>query len=123
LLILRRAPIGDNQEDHDVLEDGVFVARIFLSPVAPQDRPRMWASGHNEQKCGARTREAAMNAFAKSWRGRERWRSDILREQPTMKPGMRSSASHYVCECEASTLMKKAKAAAPESNARIPIFR
>lgn len=38
-LMLKRAPIGDNQEDYDVLEDGVTVGRIFLSPVAPQDRP------------------------------------------------------------------------------------
>jgi hypothetical protein len=26
---------------------GVVVARIFLSPAAPQDRPWMWATGHN----------------------------------------------------------------------------
>jgi len=37
-LILRRAPIGWNQDDFDVLEDGVIVGRIFLSPGAPQDR-------------------------------------------------------------------------------------
>jgi hypothetical protein len=46
-LILKRAPIGPNVEDYDVLEDGVVVGRIFLSPGAPEDRPWMWASGHN----------------------------------------------------------------------------
>jgi hypothetical protein len=46
-LILKRTPIGSNLEDYDVLEDGVVVGRIFLSPGAPQERPWMWASGHN----------------------------------------------------------------------------
>jgi hypothetical protein len=30
-----------------MLEDDVLVGRIFLSPAALQDRPWMWASGHN----------------------------------------------------------------------------
>ena len=34
-LILKRAPIGDNQDDYDVLENGVVVGRIFLVPTAP----------------------------------------------------------------------------------------
>jgi hypothetical protein len=56
-----------------VLEDGVVVGRIFLSPGAPQERARMWASGHNgDIPCAALgdepTREAAMAAFAKSRR-------------------------------------------------------
>jgi hypothetical protein len=46
-LILKRAPIGSNQDDYDVLEAGVVVGRILVSPAAPQDRPWMWASGHN----------------------------------------------------------------------------
>jgi hypothetical protein len=46
-LIPKRAPIGDNQDDYDVLENGVVVGRIFKVPVAPQDRPWMWTSGHN----------------------------------------------------------------------------
>jgi hypothetical protein len=45
-LILKRAPIGDNQDDYDVLENGVIVGRIFTVPTAPQGRPWMWASGH-----------------------------------------------------------------------------
>jgi hypothetical protein len=72
-LILKRAPIGWNQDDFDVLEDRVLVGRIFLSPAAPQDRPWMWASGHNGNLRRAAhgyepTREAAMAALAKSWR-------------------------------------------------------
>jgi hypothetical protein len=72
-LILKRAPIGPNLEDYSVLEDGVVVGRIFKVPVAPEGRPWMWASGHNgDIKRAAHgyetTREAAMAAFAKSWR-------------------------------------------------------
>lgn len=44
-LILKREPIGSNQDDFDVLQHGVIVGRIFRSPSAPKDRP--WASGHN----------------------------------------------------------------------------
>ena len=46
-LILKRAPIGDNQDDYDVLENGVIVGRIFTVPTAPPGRPWMWASGHS----------------------------------------------------------------------------
>jgi hypothetical protein len=51
-LILKRAtasrPSGQwRDDDYDVLENGVVVGRIFMVPVAPQDRPWMWASGHN----------------------------------------------------------------------------
>jgi hypothetical protein len=61
-------------DDYDVLENGVVVARIFKVPVAPADRSWVWASGHNgDIKRAAHgyepTREAAMAAFAKSWRG------------------------------------------------------
>ena len=60
--------------DYDVLEDGVVLVRIFKVPVAPEGRPWMWASGHNDGdiKRAAHgyepTGEAAMAAFAKSWR-------------------------------------------------------
>jgi hypothetical protein len=71
-LILKRAPIGQNLEDNDVLDNGVVVGRIFLSPSAPQARPWMWASGHNGDYQRAHghgaTRETAMTAFAESWR-------------------------------------------------------
>ena len=71
-LILKRAPIGWNQDDYDVLENGVVVGRIFKVPIAPQDRNWMWTSGHNGRIRRAAhgyeaTREAAMAAFAKSW--------------------------------------------------------
>jgi hypothetical protein len=71
--ILRHAPIGWNQDDYDVLEDGVIVGRIFKVPIAPQDQPWMWASGHNGDYRRAAhgyepTREDAMAAFAKRWR-------------------------------------------------------
>jgi hypothetical protein len=38
-LILKRAPIGDNEDDHDFLENGVVVGRIFTVPAAPEGRP------------------------------------------------------------------------------------
>jgi hypothetical protein len=72
-LILKRAPIGWNQNDYDVLEGGVIVGRIFfLDAVGPQGRPWMWASGHNGDVRRAAhgyepTREAAMAAFKRSW--------------------------------------------------------
>ena len=51
------------------------MGRIFKAQVALPDRPWMWASGHNgdikRAACGyEQTREAAMAAFAKSWRRR-----------------------------------------------------
>ena len=72
-LILKRAPIGSNQEDYDVLEDGVVVGRIlFILAAGPVDRQWMWASGHNgdirRSAYGYEpTREAAMAAFKRSW--------------------------------------------------------
>jgi hypothetical protein len=67
-LILKRAPIGDNQDDYDVLENGVIVGRIFKVPVAPQGRPWIWASGHNGDH------RRAAHGTATSRRGRLRWR-------------------------------------------------
>jgi hypothetical protein len=75
-LILKRGdPSRRRDNDYDVLEDGKVVGRIFhLEAAAPQDRPWMWASGHSASTVKrARhgyeaTREAAMAAFAKSWR-------------------------------------------------------
>jgi hypothetical protein len=49
-LILKRAPVCDNEDDYDVLENGVVVGGIFfLDAVAPSGRPWMWASGHDGQ--------------------------------------------------------------------------
>jgi hypothetical protein len=73
-LILKRAPIGPNVEYYDVLEDGRVVGCIFLSQAAPVlGRSWKWASGHNgdmERVAHGHepTREAAMAAFAKSWK-------------------------------------------------------
>jgi hypothetical protein len=47
-LILKRAPIGWNQDDYDVLEDGVIVGRIFKVPIAPHDRT--WDVGERPQR-------------------------------------------------------------------------
>jgi hypothetical protein len=76
-LILKRAsasrPSGQwREDDYDVLKNGVIVGRIFNVPVAPANRPWMWASGHNGDIKRAAygyapTREAAMAAFSKSW--------------------------------------------------------
>jgi hypothetical protein len=39
-LILKCAPVGWNQNDYDVVEDGVIVGRIFfLDAVGPKDLP------------------------------------------------------------------------------------
>jgi hypothetical protein len=37
-LILKRDPVGENQEDYNVLENGEIAGRIFV-PVAPEGRP------------------------------------------------------------------------------------
>jgi hypothetical protein len=70
-LILKRAPIGWNQDDYDVLENGVVVGRICKEEAAPQGRQWGWTSGHHGEIRRAAhgyqpTREAAMAAFAKS---------------------------------------------------------
>jgi hypothetical protein len=56
----------------DVVADGVLVGRIFLSQTAPKHRPWMWTSNEHKGRPPAfgyePTREAAMAAFAKSWR-------------------------------------------------------
>src|SRR5262245_21794797 len=74
-LILKRGdPSRRRDNDYDVLEDGKIVGRIFhLEAAAPEGRPWMWASGHGGHIERAAhgyepTREAAMAAFAKSWR-------------------------------------------------------
>jgi hypothetical protein len=57
-----------------VLYDGVVVGRIFKGHAAPVGSPWMWtlAFGHHDDRKPTHgyepTREAAMAAFAKSWR-------------------------------------------------------
>ena len=78
-LILKRAsgnrPSGDRSgDDYDVLADGVVVGRIMRTILAPVGSPWFWtlAYGYHHDRSPthgyAVTREAAMAAFAKSWR-------------------------------------------------------
>jgi hypothetical protein len=78
-LILKRAnasrPSGHwSEDDYDVLSEGEIVGRIMKVIAAPEDTPWMWtlAYGHHCDRSPTHgfeaTREAAMAAFAKSWR-------------------------------------------------------
>jgi hypothetical protein len=72
-LILRRAsasrPSGQwNDDDFDVLANGVVVGRILKVHAAPVGSPWMWTEDRTPTHGYAATREAAMSAFAKSWR-------------------------------------------------------
>ena len=77
-LTLKRVPIGldQSQEDYDVLAGGAVVGRIFLNAAAFEGRQWGWtlAYCHHEDRAPTHgyesTREAAITAFAKSWR---RW--------------------------------------------------
>jgi len=79
-LILKRAsasrPSGTwSDDDYDVFADGGVVGRIFKAAASPVGTPWMWtlAFGHHEDRSPTdgyeATREEAMAAFAKSWRG------------------------------------------------------
>jgi hypothetical protein len=65
-----------NDDDFDVLANGVVVGRIFKANASPVGASWMWtlAFGHHGDRTSthgyAATREAAMAAFAKSWRRR-----------------------------------------------------
>jgi hypothetical protein len=78
-LTLKRAsasrPSGEwDDDDYDVLADGIVVGRVMNTFAAPVGQPWLWtlAFGHHEHRTPthgyAATREAAMEAFAKSWR-------------------------------------------------------
>jgi hypothetical protein len=76
-LILKRASLSRasgqwNDDDFDVGANGVLVGRIFKANAAPVGASWMWtlAFGHHEDRTHGyeATREAAMAAFAKSWR-------------------------------------------------------
>ena len=78
-LTLKRAsasrPSGEwSDDDCDVLANGKVVGRIYKASAAPVGSPWMWtlAFGHHEDRIPTHgyepTREAAMAAFAKSWR-------------------------------------------------------
>ena len=78
-LALKRASAsrlcGDwSDDDYDVLAEGIVVGRIFKVHAAPFGTPWVWtlAFGHHEDRWPTHgyeaSREAAMAAFAKSWR-------------------------------------------------------
>jgi hypothetical protein len=78
-LILKRAsasrPSGHwYDDDYDVLCEGEIVGRIMKAAAAPVGQPWLWtlAFGQHEDRTPTHgyepTREAAMAAFAKSWR-------------------------------------------------------
>ena len=75
-LLLKRAalsrPSGKwDDDDFDVLADGVVVGRIFKADAAPGGMPWMWTMLFDYRwpthGCAA-WRETAMPAFAESWR-------------------------------------------------------
>jgi hypothetical protein len=63
-----------SDDDYDVLCEGAVVGRIMKSAAAPVGQPWLWtlAYGHHEDRTPTHgyepTREAAMTAFARSWR-------------------------------------------------------
>ena len=78
-LVLKRASTSRSSgewsdDDYDVLAGGVVVGRILKSAAAPVEMPWLWtlAYGHHEDRTPIYgyepTRDAAMAAFAKSWR-------------------------------------------------------
>jgi hypothetical protein len=77
--LLKRAapslPSGEwDDDDYDVLADGVVVGRIMEAAAAPVSLPWMWTLifDYHEDRTPTHgyeaTRKAAMAAFAKSWR-------------------------------------------------------
>jgi hypothetical protein len=78
-LVLKRASLSRssgewNDDDFDVLAGGGVVGRIMKAAASPEGTPWLWtlAFGHHEDRTPTHgyepTREAAMAAFAKSWR-------------------------------------------------------
>ena len=78
-LVLKRASASRlsgewSDDDYDVLADGIVVGRIMKAAVAPVGTPWLWtlAYGHHEDRTPIYgyepMREAAMTAFARSWR-------------------------------------------------------
>jgi len=78
-LILKRAsssrPSGQwDNDDYELLAGGEVVGRIFRPNSAPEATPWFWSVGYGHRReleamnGYAETREAAMAAFAKSWR-------------------------------------------------------
>src|SRR5262249_32714293 len=81
-LILKRAALSRssgrwNDDGFDVLAGGKVVDRIYKASTAPVGSPWIWtlAFGHHKDRTPTHgyeaTREAAMAAFARSWRREE----------------------------------------------------
>ena len=71
-LLLQPSPArGPN--DYEVIADDWIVGRIVLSDASPAEKPWMWSLDHEFYQGRERTygyeatREAAMEAFARSW--------------------------------------------------------
>jgi hypothetical protein len=75
LILTRAAKTGSSDDDYDVLENGVVVGRIIKTADAPEGTPWLWTLLFEYQEDRAQThgyeatREAAMAAFVKNWRG------------------------------------------------------
>jgi hypothetical protein len=78
-LLLKRAsasrPSGEwNDDDYGIIADGAVVGRIFHAAASPVGSPWMWTLifDYHQDRSPTHgyetTREAAMAAFAKSWR-------------------------------------------------------
>jgi hypothetical protein len=77
-LVLKRAAASRlsgewNDNDYDVLAEGIVVGRIMKAAAAPVGTSWLWTLAcHHEDRSPIYgyepTREAAMAAFAKSWR-------------------------------------------------------
>jgi hypothetical protein len=69
-----RCRAAEQRDELNVLADGAVVGRIFKANAAPVGMPWMWAlimphhEGRSPTHGDEATREAAMAAFAKSWR-------------------------------------------------------
>ena len=76
-LVLRQVPEvragAEGPDDYDVIgADGYVIGRIFRATTAPAGTPWVWIvsyGGHEDHPTHGyeRTREAAMQAFARSW--------------------------------------------------------
>jgi hypothetical protein len=82
-LLLRRIsesrPGADGQDDYDVIgQDGSIVGRIFKATRFPNEMPWQWSlaygfhEDHSPSHGYEQTREAAMEAFKRSWHGSSR---------------------------------------------------
>jgi hypothetical protein len=68
-LILKRAPIGDNEDDYDVLENGVVVGRISFLHADPEGFPGFARAVPTGRSSARRT--------AMRLRARQRWRHSL----------------------------------------------